>query len=136
MTHQEKRQSPGSYDRPRNHIYHARRSFDNRDYETERLERFPRDTESEQGMRNSCGKCEKRTGNQDEAKSCLKIELSRTRKEETHIIIFTKPFMLHTLQTLEQNSLVQISALTSEVALIDLRNAILGKNGSLTELLK
>ena len=44
--------------------------------------------------------------------------------------------MLHTLQTLEQDSLVQISALISEVALIDLRNAILGKNGSLTELLK
>lgn len=44
--------------------------------------------------------------------------------------------MLQTLQTLEQNSLVQISALTSETSLIDLRNAILGKNGSLTELLK
>lgn len=44
--------------------------------------------------------------------------------------------MLNRLQTLEQNSLVQISALTSEAALIDLRNAILGKNGSLTELLK
>jgi len=44
--------------------------------------------------------------------------------------------MLHTLQSLEQASLIQISALTSEVALIELRNAILGKNGSLTELLK
>jgi hypothetical protein len=42
--------------------------------------------------------------------------------------------MLANLQTLEQNSLVQISALTSESLLIDLRNAILGKNGSLTEL--
>ena len=44
--------------------------------------------------------------------------------------------MLQTLQTLEQNSLVQISELLSENSLIDLRNAILGKNGSLTELLK
>lgn len=44
--------------------------------------------------------------------------------------------MLQNLQTLEQNSLVQISVLTSESALIDIRNAILGKNGSLTELLK
>ena len=44
--------------------------------------------------------------------------------------------MLQTLQTLEQTSLVQISALASETSLIDLRNAILGKNGSLTELLK
>lgn len=44
--------------------------------------------------------------------------------------------MLANLQSLEQNSLVQISALTSESALIDLRNSILGKNGSLTELLK
>ncbi|MFA6091172.1 MAG: phenylalanine--tRNA ligase subunit alpha, partial [Candidatus Gracilibacteria bacterium] len=44
--------------------------------------------------------------------------------------------MLHTLQALEQNSLVQISALDFEATLIDLRNAILGKNGSLTELLK
>lgn len=44
--------------------------------------------------------------------------------------------MLANLQTLEQASLVQISALASEASLIDLRNAILGKNGSLTELLK
>ncbi|EKD30224.1 MAG: hypothetical protein ACD_78C00115G0008 [uncultured bacterium (gcode 4)] len=44
--------------------------------------------------------------------------------------------MLQTLQTLEQNSLVQIAILSSEASLIDLRNAILGKNGSLTELLK
>lgn len=44
--------------------------------------------------------------------------------------------MLNRLQTLEQDSLVQISALASEASLIDLRNAILGKNGSLTELLK
>ena len=44
--------------------------------------------------------------------------------------------MLAKLQSLEQTSLVQISELLSEIALIDLRNAILGKNGSLTELLK
>lgn len=44
--------------------------------------------------------------------------------------------MLQNLQNLEQNSLVQITQLVSEAALIDLRNAILGKNGSLTELLK
>ena len=44
--------------------------------------------------------------------------------------------MLQKLQSLGQESLVQISALASEASLIDLRNAILGKNGSLTELLK
>lgn len=44
--------------------------------------------------------------------------------------------MLTRLKTLEEASLVGISALTSEAALIDLRNTILGKNGSLTELLK
>lgn len=44
--------------------------------------------------------------------------------------------MLNRLQSLEQDSLAQISILTSEAALIDLRNAILGKNGTLTELLK
>lgn len=44
--------------------------------------------------------------------------------------------MLANLQSLEESSLAQISTLASEATLIDLRNAILGKNGSLTELLK
>lgn len=44
--------------------------------------------------------------------------------------------MQQKLIQLEQNSLVQINTLTSEATLIDLRNAIIGKNGSLTELLK
>lgn len=44
--------------------------------------------------------------------------------------------MLQKIQTLESEILAQIPSLASEDALITYRNAILGKNGSLTELLK
>lgn len=90
-------------------------------------------------MRNSRRKCEERTRGKNPEKSDFQIELSRTRKEEVEIIIIFKPiniYMLQTLQTLEQSVLNHIPSLASENELVDYRNSVTGKNGSLTELLK